>query len=594
MPQFALLGLLSPKHVSWISPLWLLGVGALAGLVLVALLLGIFFLLSRIPALGTAVDERRRFWRATAIGTGLVILVMAAAAAIDVVGGFRTGGAELGSARLGRVVALSVPAVLGAWIGVMSFLALCSRRLMGDLEEALTEGFMIFFLGTVVALAIIGVAGSFALRPPTESWKIVGSLLRYPHVGTSTYHYQIPASDDPKVLRGLEPPPATPIKVQFRANELRALTIKSTEDVSVAALPNAAMDTPDSLEVRVGEPFTWRKRRGMSGTFGAGELDTFYVRNRGSAPADVTFVVQTDIVYPQAWIVPLAALTIAGMVLLYLALRTLAPAISAVALATFKSETAQPLFLILLAATCVFLLFSIYAPYRTLDEDIKLLKDAGLNVIMVVCMIVAVWGASTTVADEIEGQTALTVLSKPLTRRSFVIGKFTGITWTVALMYLVLGLLFLTVVSYKVIYDAREQSKESPSWEVCFGEVVGTMMPLFLSFLEAMVFAAIAVAIATRLPMLANFMICFTLYGVGHLRSEIVSATLDRFPIVEFFARLSSVLVPGMEFFSSDSAIDAGLAVPAQYVGLAALYSGTIMLISLLLALLLFEDRDVS
>ncbi|MEZ6074572.1 MAG: hypothetical protein R3C56_02535 [Pirellulaceae bacterium] len=48
--------------------------------------------------------------------------------------------------------------------------------------------------------------------------------------------------------------------------------------------------------------------------------------------------------------------------------------------------------------------------------------------------------------------------SKPIQRRSFVIGKFLGIFWLLMLMFVVLGTLELTAVAYKPIYDSRETS----------------------------------------------------------------------------------------------------------------------------------------
>ena len=68
-----------------------------------------------------------------------------------------------------------------------------------------------------------------------------------------------------------------------------------------------------------------------------------------------------------------------------------------------------------------------------------MLKDSGLTTIMVLAILVAVWTASVSVADEIEGRTALTLLSKPISRRQFVLGKFLGIVWPILLMFVVLG-----------------------------------------------------------------------------------------------------------------------------------------------------------
>jgi hypothetical protein len=94
--------------------------------------------------------------------------------------------------------------------------------------------------------------------------------------------------------------------------------------------------------------------------------------------------------------------------------------------------------------------------------------------------------------------------------------------------------------------------------------------------------------------MLANFVICFSLYAIGHLTRTIIEGTQAQFAIVKFFGQLVGVIVPGLEAYDVHSAIDAGLRVPTQYVLVVGGYSAIFAVISLLLALILFEDRDVS
>ena len=241
-----------------------------------------------------------------------------------------------------------------------------------------------------------------------------------------------------------------------------------------------------------------------------------------------------------------------------------------------------------------FLLLSIYIPYNTFGEDIKMLKDSGLTLIRVFCIALAVWGASTTLADEIEGETALTVLSKPVRRRSFVIGKFFGIGWTTALMFVVLGSMLLAVTSYKMIYDARETANEIPTWQACYLEMASVVPGLLLAFMETLVLAALSVAISTRLPMFANFMICFTVYVLGHLIPLISQATEGRFEIVKFIGRFSAAIFPNLEAFDLQTAIAGGIAVPNEYLGWSLLYCILFSLVAMLLALILFEDRDLA
>ena len=86
-----------------------------------------------------------------------------------------------------------------------------------------------------------------------------------------------------------------------------------------------------------------------------------------------------------------------------------------------------------------FLIVTIFVPYFTFGEDMKMYKDTGLTTISFFCMLLALLTASSTVADEIEGKTAITLLSKPINRRQFIVGKFLGIELGVLTLYVLLG-----------------------------------------------------------------------------------------------------------------------------------------------------------
>ena len=171
--------------------------------------------------------------------------------------------------------------------------------------------------------------------------------------------------------------------VQFRANELRELRITSSENISVAHDPQAEMDSLESIDVQADETFTWRKRPDTKNPFGDGTIDALYIRNRGVDEATIKVVTSTEVIFPEVRSIPIAAVGLFGVFLLYFLQFTLMPRLSAIALATFKSEIAQPLFVIVLILGIVMLLLSIYIPYNTFGEDIKMLKDSGLTLIRV-------------------------------------------------------------------------------------------------------------------------------------------------------------------------------------------------------------------
>lgn len=295
------------------------------------------------------------------------------------------------------------------------------------------------------------------------------------------------------------------------------------------------------------------------------------------------------------WIVALglpAALALMALILQGLSL--VAPRVTAIARTTSKEATSQPLFYVLLAFGIVALLLFPVLPFNTFGEDIKLVKADGLTLIKVLAVVLAVWTASVSIAEEIEGRTALTLLSKPIARWQMVVGKFLGVMLPVILLFLLLGSVFLCSISFKVSYDSRETSRPDPTVQECRNEMLQTTPGLVLAFLETMILASVATAISTRLPLLPNLVICATIYALGHLLQTVVQQTADRLEFVAFAAKLLAVVLPGLDYFSIETPIATGQPVPPEYLGLSLLYSGIYIGMALLLALLLFEERDLA
>jgi ABC-type transport system involved in multi-copper enzyme maturation permease subunit len=269
-----------------------------------------------------------------------------------------------------------------------------------------------------------------------------------------------------------------------------------------------------------------------------------------------------------------------------------------IALATAKEAIRQPAFFVLTFIAGAWLFWSIYVPYFTFGEDIKMYKDTGLTTISFVCLLLALLTSSSTVAEEIEGKTAITLLSKPINRRQFIIGKYLGIEMAVALMFLILGIGFATGVWFKYEYDLRENAGGAVVRAMQLKHVFQVMPGLALGFLEISVLTAVSVAISTRLPMLVNLVVCISIFFLGHLTPILVQATEAGHrsnELVAFMARLFSFFLPELEYFNVSPAISTGAVIPwLGYVlpalGYCVLYSGA----ALLFAFLLFEDRDLA
>jgi len=299
------------------------------------------------------------------------------------------------------------------------------------------------------------------------------------------------------------------------------------------------------------------------------------------------------------WLNPLWMVAVGGLIAAALLMCTFylfrlsMPRIAAVAWTTAKEAVSQPIFYLVLAIGIFALIVFPFIPYNTFGEDVKVIKDEGLTLIMVLSVALALWTASTSISEEIEGRTALTLLSKPIGRRGFIMGKFLGILGTVAILFIVLGSLFLATVSYKVVYDARESALPEPTRQDCQDSMVQIVPGLALAFMEAAVFTSISVAISTRLSMMPNLIICLSVYVLGHLVPMLVNSAVGQFEIVAFVAGVFATILPVLDHFNIYAAISTGALVPWSYVAWAGIYCALYCSVAMLIALLLFEHRDL-
>jgi len=304
--------------------------------------------------------------------------------------------------------------------------------------------------------------------------------------------------------------------------------------------------------------------------------------------------------YVQNWVVALQWIDIyaliigAGAVLLFFGILKIFPKVGAIAWVTFKEAVMQPLFSILIVVGLAALFFFLYIPYHALGEDIKLVITQGLTLIKLIAVFLAIWTASTSIADELEGKTALMILAKPVGRRKFLMGKYLGVMMAVMLIFFVLGLFFMNSISYKTFFDAREGTKELPTVAECFQQMVVTIPGLILSFFETLILAAIAIAISTRLSLLPNLSICLTILAVGYLAPMILETAIGQNPLVSFVAMLATTVFPVLSHFNMETAIATDQALPPYYLVWAAVYALLYCLLATTVALFLFEDRDLA
>lgn len=316
----------------------------------------------------------------------------------------------------------------------------------------------------------------------------------------------------------------------------------------------------------------------------------------------------------------------------------LLPKTGAVALAAYREGWRQPMFWLVIVFAVLLTWIAVVLPYFTFGDDFKMMKQIGFDVVMLAAVLFGVLAASISISEEIEGRSAITVMSKPVSRRQFFLGKFLGILMACGAMSLILTLnlnaALLVMPEFDKINEDRAfdpmpvQAKEAfvPAFQkavavdgparvmaegagMWFGEVFAHTFGIALGFGQVMILVAIATALATRLPFVVNLVICLVVYFLGHLAPVVVRVTAEvqrksadqenlALGLVQFFGNLFDTLLPALEFFNMGPAIIRETPLDlwqfAGYVGTVFGYAVLYTVIALVVGLLLFEDRDLA
>jgi ABC-type transport system involved in multi-copper enzyme maturation permease subunit len=292
----------------------------------------------------------------------------------------------------------------------------------------------------------------------------------------------------------------------------------------------------------------------------------------------------------QEWMITLSVI---GLLIAALIAVCYATQMGIIARASTKEAIRQPVYFLLLGIGLVLLVVNFYLPFFSLGEDIKMLKDCGLAIILFCGMFLGIWTSSTSIAEEIVGKTAMTLLSKPINRRQFIVGKFLGIFNSVLSLMVPLMIVFAILVYCKPAYDAKEGAGEVTSMDQ-LAAVVQILPGTVLILLEVTIMTAVSVAISTRLPMVVNIVTCMTIFVIGHLTPVLVKTVFQRLEPVKFMAQIIATVLPSLEIFNTQAVVATGRIIPPQYLGFSALYCATYCAAALLLAFILFEDRDLA
>jgi ABC-type transport system involved in multi-copper enzyme maturation permease subunit len=219
----------------------------------------------------------------------------------------------------------------------------------------------------------------------------------------------------------------------------------------------------------------------------------------------------------------------------------------------------------------------------SLHEEARVARDVSVAGISFFGMVTAVYLGVSMLYAEIQKKTIHTILAKPIERHEFVLGKYLGMVITLTIM----ALLFLVGLVLQLY--AHDTPLTTP-----------VVMAMLLGYAEVLVVAAIAVFFSSFSSPFLSGIFTVLLWLLGRWTDEISDAAAhSTIPAFRVIAGAGMRVIPDLHLFSiSGSELDGrhvsvhGTFVSWGYVGHAAAYAATWILVLLVLASLIFRKRD--
>jgi ABC-type transport system involved in multi-copper enzyme maturation permease subunit len=264
-------------------------------------------------------------------------------------------------------------------------------------------------------------------------------------------------------------------------------------------------------------------------------------------------------------------------------------AISWVAVNVFK-ESVRDRVPYNLAIFAVLLIASSYLLGQlTAGQDVKIIKDLGLAATAVFGLFIAIFIGIGLVSKEVERRSIYSLLSKPISRRQFIVGKYAGLVLTLAVNVAVMTIALYSVLGYLTVV-------ESPALRAAWdapGVDPRMLKAIALIFVELMIVTAIALFFSTFSTPLLSAALTFGLFIVGHFNADLKNfdQVVDSASAV-WVARAVYHVVPDFSAFDVKTEVVHGLPVAAGYMAATAAYGVAYIAALLAAAVVIFSRKD--
>ncbi len=247
------------------------------------------------------------------------------------------------------------------------------------------------------------------------------------------------------------------------------------------------------------------------------------------------------------------------------------------AYSTFRETVRDRIFYLVAVFGFVMLASTAVVSPLTIGAQGKIMVDVGLAAMTVFGMLVVVFVGSNMVRKELDKGTILTILSKPVSRREYLWGKFLGLGMTQVSMITVMGVLFLLMTLVA-----------PGDFSLRF---VGA---IYMGLLEMVLITSVVVFFSTCVSPVLAAVFTLGVFVMGHLSESIRDfGTMQGTALQAHIADVVYYLIPNLEVFNVRGAVVHGEAVSTEHLLMATVYALAYSGLLLLLAGSVFARKEL-
>jgi ABC-type transport system involved in multi-copper enzyme maturation permease subunit len=227
-------------------------------------------------------------------------------------------------------------------------------------------------------------------------------------------------------------------------------------------------------------------------------------------------------------------------------------------------------------------LLAIFLGQLSLRDADRIARDVGLAGISLFGSLTAIFLGVFLLYTEVQRRTIHAIVSKPISRWEFVVGKYAGM---VVVLSVLVGVFAVAMVAMLVVQGA--------------GVSDGVAKAVVLSWLEVITVAAIAIFFSSFSTPFLSGIFALAMWVIGRLTPDLEAATRAAAPWIRITTRVALEVVPDVHLFAVSGRTLDGSAVSVHgefvswgYVAIAAGYGLGWTAGLLALAALLFHRRD--